>query len=130
MSFLLDTDTCSGSIKNNPTATRKIMLHFGGLRVSAVTQGELLTWALRRSAPADREQVVRDFLNGCTVLEITEQIADTFGRVRATLLDRGITVAPMDLFNAATALVYNLTLVTHNTRDYQHIPGLTLDDWS
>jgi tRNA(fMet)-specific endonuclease VapC len=30
---------------------------------------------------------------------------------------------------AATALVHNLTLVTHNTKDYQHVPGLRLEDW-
>jgi tRNA(fMet)-specific endonuclease VapC len=35
----------------------------------------------------------------------------------------------MDLFNAATALVHNLTLVTHNTSDNSRIPGLTLTDW-
>jgi tRNA(fMet)-specific endonuclease VapC len=30
---------------------------------------------------------------------------------------------------ACVALVYNLTLVSHNTADYQNIPGLRLDDW-
>jgi tRNA(fMet)-specific endonuclease VapC len=35
----------------------------------------------------------------------------------------------MDLMIASVALTHNLTLVTHNTADYQHIPGLQLDDW-
>jgi tRNA(fMet)-specific endonuclease VapC len=35
----------------------------------------------------------------------------------------------MDLMIASVALVHNLTLITHNTADYQHIPGLRLDDW-
>jgi tRNA(fMet)-specific endonuclease VapC len=30
---------------------------------------------------------------------------------------------------ASTALVHGLTLVTHNTQDYAHIPGLTVVDW-
>jgi tRNA(fMet)-specific endonuclease VapC len=30
---------------------------------------------------------------------------------------------------ASVALVHDLTLVTHNTADYQNIPGLRLDDW-
>lgn len=39
------------------------------------------------------------------------------------------TGAELDLFIAAVALVHNLTLVTHNTKDYANIPGLTLEDW-
>jgi predicted nucleic acid-binding protein len=35
----------------------------------------------------------------------------------------------MDLLIAATALVYDLTLVTHNTRHFQGIPDLRLEDW-
>jgi tRNA(fMet)-specific endonuclease VapC len=38
-------------------------------------------------------------------------------------------VSRMDLMIASVALVHNLTLVTHNTADYQSIPGLRLDDW-
>jgi tRNA(fMet)-specific endonuclease VapC len=45
------------------------------------------------------------------------------------LLQQGIQVATADLMIAAVALVHNLTLVTHNTADYQTIPGLRLDDW-
>lgn len=30
---------------------------------------------------------------------------------------------------ASALLVHNLTLVTHNTADFRHIPGLRLDDW-
>jgi predicted nucleic acid-binding protein len=36
----------------------------------------------------------------------------------------------MDMINAATALVHNLTLVTHNTADYTNVPGLTVSDWT
>ena len=35
----------------------------------------------------------------------------------------------MDLLIGATALVYDLTVVTHNTGHFQHIPGLRLEDW-
>jgi len=42
---------------------------------------------------------------------------------------RGIEVPTVDLMIASVALVYDLTMVTHNTADYENIPGLRLDDW-
>jgi len=36
----------------------------------------------------------------------------------------------MDLRIAATALTYNLTLVTRNTRDFNSIANLRLDNWA
>ena len=35
----------------------------------------------------------------------------------------------MDLMIGSIALVHNLTLVTHNTADFQRIPELRLEDW-
>lgn len=34
-----------------------------------------------------------------------------------------------DLMIACVALEHDLTLVTHNTVDFQNIPGLRLEDW-
>jgi tRNA(fMet)-specific endonuclease VapC len=129
MSFLLDTDICSAYLKNDRKVVGKVMLHFGGLHLSVVTVGELLTWARRAKAPPTRLQGVFDLLVASTVHDVDFAVADKFGEVRATLLDQGITVGEMDLLNGSVALVHNLTMVTHNTKDYANIPGLTLEDW-
>ena len=42
---------------------------------------------------------------------------------------QGIEVPTVDLMIASVALVYDLTMVTHNAPDFQNIPGLRLDDW-
>ena len=61
--------------------------------------------------------------------DICPDVGRKFGEVRAGLLDRGLPPPDMDLMNAATALVHDLTLVTHNTQDYANVPGLRLADW-
>lgn len=129
MSFLLDTDICSAYLKDEPVVVSRVMLHYGGLYVSVITVGELLTWALRANAPPDRLKGIQDLLKGATVLDVTWSIAEKFGTIRAGLFDSGITVGEMDLLNGATALVHGLTMVTHNTKDYSDIPGLIIDDW-
>jgi tRNA(fMet)-specific endonuclease VapC len=50
------------------------------------------------------------------------------GRLRVELRRQGINVAALDLLIAAVALLYDLTLVTNNTKDFQNIPGLRLED--
>jgi tRNA(fMet)-specific endonuclease VapC len=129
MSFLLDTDICSAYLKNSRKVVGKVMLHFGGLHISAVTAGELLTWAQRANAPAARLNGVKDLLSASTFHEVDLAVAEKFGELRAALLDQGKAVGEMDLLNASVALVHNLTMVTHNTQDYAGVSGLTLDDW-
>jgi len=63
------------------------------------------------------------------VLDFDAACAERFGKERGTLLKQGISVSRMDMMIASVALLHNLTLVTHNTADYQNIPGLRLDDW-
>ncbi len=129
MSFLIDTDICSAHLKNKGVVTNRFLQYTGRLHNSSITLGELYTWTLRASAGPKRQQSLLDLLNDVTVLGIDEIIAHKFGELRAALLDLGQHAPEMDLLNAATALVHGLTLVTHNTRDYANVPGLTVVDW-
>src|SRR5262245_10291147 len=129
MSFLLDTDICSAHLKQNGKLAHKFLQYLGRLHVSVITVGELYTWALRAKASPQRLQELRDFLNDVQLLEVNETVARKFGEVRAVLFDAGISVPEMDLMIAATALVHNLTVVTHNVQDYATIPGVSIDDW-
>ena len=55
-----------------------------------------------------------------------------FGTMEATcsLATCRIVVSAADLMIASVALVHDFTLVTHNTADFQHIPGLRLETGS
>lgn len=129
MSFLVDTDTCSAYVRRNPLVEKRFLQYTGGLYISAVTLGELLTWVLRANAPAHRRQDLQDLLNQVAVLDVTQDVAAKFGQIRAILFDAGTPVAEMDLFIAATALIHGCTLVTHNTADFNNVPGINQVDW-
>ena len=121
MSFLIDSDIGSAYLKNDPRVRAQVTIHFGRLHVSAVTVGELMVWVLRAKAPPKRLRSVEKFLVGCQVLDVDRQVAETFGRIRAGLLDIGQPVREIDLLNAA--------VVTHNVADYRDVPGLSIVDW-
>ena len=54
---------------------------------------------------------------------------DIFGEIKAGLQKSGHTIDDMDLLIAATAIAQNMVLVTHNTKHFEHIPGIRLVDW-
>ena len=129
MSFLLDTDICSAYMRGNGLVNNRFIQYGGRLHISTVTQGELFAWALRAKASPNRLQTLFDLLKVVIVLTYDETSARKFGEVRAWQLDQGLTTPGLDLLNAAIALSHGLTLVTHNTQDYAHVPGLALADW-
>ena len=64
-----------------------------------------------------------------TIIDVNADIGRKFGEVQAGLLDRGKPAPPLDLLIAATALVHGYTVVSHNTADFQNVPGLKVVDW-
>ena len=55
--------------------------------------------------------------------------AQAYGTIRADLEQAGRPIGPNDLMIAAITLASGLTLVTHNTDEFQRVPGLTIEDW-
>jgi len=127
VSFLLDTDICSAHLKHG--ISNRFLQYTGRLHISTITLGELYAWAMRAAAPPKRLQGLREMLNDVRVLEVTVEVAEKFGNIQAGLLDTGKPAPGMDLMIAATALVHDLTLVTHNTQDFTDIPDLRIVDW-
>jgi predicted nucleic acid-binding protein len=99
------------------------------LCVSTATVGDLYVWALRAKASPKRMQSLLALLKEVQILPLEEAVARKFGEIRAWQLDRGLSTPDLDFVNAVTALTHGLTLVTHHTQDYQHVPSLSLGDW-
>lgn len=129
MSFLLDTDTCSAHLKVPGLLTGRFVQYMGRLHVSTITMGELYDWALRARASPKRLVSVDDLLNDVTVLDVDLVVARKYGELQAAFRDGGQPAPKLDLFIASTALVHNLTVVTHNTADFMNVPGLSIVDW-
>jgi tRNA(fMet)-specific endonuclease VapC len=129
MSFLLDTDICSAHLKGDRQVSSRFLQYSGRLNISVLTASELYTWANRRTAPPLRLTAVRDMLFAARLLDVDRHVAESSGEFRAVLLDQGKPIPSVDLFIAATAMLHDLTLVTHNVRHFQSVPGLRIVDW-
>jgi predicted nucleic acid-binding protein len=130
MSFLIDTDVCSLFMRGNPHVVKRFFQYGGQLHVSVVTVGELYSGALRSRASPRLLSSLTQLLGELHILDAGFDVAFTFGTIRASILDQGLPGPDLDLLIAATALVHDLTLVTHNTAHYASVPGLRLADWA
>jgi tRNA(fMet)-specific endonuclease VapC len=55
--------------------------------------------------------------------------AEEFGKIQSELRQMGKPTGEIDIMIAAVARSRQDILVTHNTRDFENIPNLQLDDW-
>lgn len=85
--------------------------------VSIITRIEVLGF----STSEENYQLLVSFMNDATVLDLTEDVASQSIEIRKTLK----TKLP-DAIIAATALAYDLTLITRNVGDFKNIPNLNL----
>lgn len=64
-----------------------------------------------------------------TVLPIDDPTDGHYADIRMALDRAGTPIGNHDLFVAAHARSLDMTLVTHNMREFERVPGLRVDDW-
>ena len=129
MKYLIDSDTVADWLNQQPAAVTLLTRLFpDGLAISIITHTETMEGILGGRDPDGAERVFRAFLQGVRVLGVTRAVSRRHAQLRIELRrqKRQINERALDLLIAATALTYDLTLITSNTRDYQDIPGLKL----
>jgi tRNA(fMet)-specific endonuclease VapC len=70
------------------------------------------------------------FLLPLEILPYDENAARAYGKIRPVLERGGRLIGSMDMLIAAHALSLQATLVTHNRREFQRVPGLKVEDWT
>lgn len=130
--YLLDTNTVSYFIRGVDTRLtervgREMLAQTAA--ISVITRAEL-RFGQAALAPDDRRRRAVDLcLNQLMVLPWTSAAADIFGTVKNQLKRKGLPIGDMDTLIAAHALAEKLILVTHNTRHFENIADLALEDW-
>ena len=131
MRYMLDTNICIYAIKNKPEKvlnTLKEKMN-DGICISAITLAEL-THGVEKSAARDKNRAaLLRFLTILTVLPFDDLAAAEYGSVCANLQRKGTPIGTMDMLIAAHAKTKGLILVTNNTREFERVEGLTLENW-
>ena len=99
------------------------------LAITAISVGELVYGAERSQRPAESLLELDTLLASITIIAYEDASAHRFGMLKVELERRGERLDDADLQIAATALSRDLPLVTHNSRHFSRVRGLTLEDW-
>jgi len=129
--YLLDTNICIYVINHRPPHVRERLHTFTPeqIFISSVTVAELLFGAQKSSNPAQTRKGMLLFLAPFHILDFTVEDADVFGYIRANLQKKGRLIGPYDMQIAAQAISRDITLVTNNTREFERVQGLRLENW-
>jgi tRNA(fMet)-specific endonuclease VapC len=129
--YLLHTNACIRVLNGSsaPLVARLRSHAPSEIRISSVTRAELLYGARRSARVAENLRLLAMFFAPLVSLPFDDACAEEYGALRASLAGAGRVIGPNDLLIAATALAYDLTLVTHNLREFSRITGLKLEDW-
>ncbi|MBM1200133.1 type II toxin-antitoxin system tRNA(fMet)-specific endonuclease VapC [Pseudomonas fragi] len=130
LKFMLDTNICIFVIKNRPEYVRSYFrVHEGQLCISTVTLMELIYGAEKSSNPEQNLRVIEGFAARLEVLAYDQFAAIHTGQLRAELARTGKPIGPYDQMIAGHARSQGLILVTNNTREFERVPGLRIEDW-
>ncbi|MFN8345905.1 MAG: type II toxin-antitoxin system VapC family toxin [Spirosomataceae bacterium] len=131
--YLLDTNICIHYLKGQYNLQEKISeVGLGACFLSEITIAELL-YGVENSAEAQRKKNLENLSQlRASFVGRTLLIGDSFyeyARQKAALKRMGRIVGEFDLLIGTTAIVHGLTLVTRNTKDFQNLDPIQLENW-
>lgn len=130
MMYLLDTNICIYVINHKPQQVfeRFRQYQLGQLAVSSITASEL-AFGVEKSGSERNKQALKKFLSPLEILPYDEQAVWHYAQLRHDLQSKGQTIGSLDMLIAAHALALDVVLVTNNTKGFERIERLKLENW-
>ena len=128
--YMLDTSIASAIIAGRVNLDEKLhALDTAQWCISVVTRAELLFGVLHKPGATKLARLVDGFLQVARTETFNEAAADQFARLRAELERQGTGIGMADEMIAAHALSLSARVVTDNTRHFNRVPGLGVENW-
>ena len=130
MAYLLDSNILiyffknSGAVRARVAQRKDIDIH-----LCTPVLWELLTGAYKSDYPSSQLSKLEVVKNRFQLLSFDQNSAERAAEARAYLEKKGTPIGNIDTLIAGIALANNLTLVTRNTREFERVPGLRVENW-
>ena len=130
--YMLDTNACIGVINDNPLTLRRRLQQFEPTEVaiSEIVRYELAFGVCNSKQVEKNQAALTHFLKYVQVLAWEEAQSAVAAQIRCELARKGQPIGHYDTLIAAHARSLQLTLVTHNTREFGRVDDLRVEDWA
>ena len=131
MKYMLDTSIIAYAKNNRPESVLRRFLQCRpeDMCVFSITLAELEFDVYNSVKPGQNQLALMTFLSRIPVMPFDAEAAAVYGVIRADLTKKGQMIEANDLLIAAHARALGLTLVTNNTRKFDRVKGLKVENW-
>jgi len=127
--ILLDTDVCIEILRGNKKVIQKRTGYPGEVSISFMTVAELFYGAENSQYPIENKILVEKFSITVNIIHTDIAILKRFGELKAALKRKNVLIPDADLFIGATSLEKSEALVTGNSKHFERIGGLKIENW-
>jgi tRNA(fMet)-specific endonuclease VapC len=128
--ILLDTDICIELLKGNKRILQRRDQYDGPIGVCFMTVAELYYGAEKSKEPSRNMETIDRLLLSLEIVHTDMPILRRFGAIKSSLQREGIPIADADILIASATLEKAEKLITGNTKHFDRIRGLELEDWT
>jgi tRNA(fMet)-specific endonuclease VapC len=131
MRYMLDTSICIYLIKKRPsTVLERFSQHSPrDVAISTITLFELQYGIEKSQYRKHSENALSKFLLPLNLIDIDRPATMEAATIRAQLERKGIPIGPYDLLIAGLARSRDIILVSNNTKEFERVAGLHLENW-
>jgi len=131
MRYLLDTNICIYLIKRCPLEVLERFRQHSpqDVAISIITLFELQYGVEKSQYRETSEDALAKFLLPLSLINMDRSSAIEAATIRAKLEKQGMPIGPYDLLIAGLAKSRGMTLVTSNTKEFERVVGLHLENW-
>ena len=128
--YILDTNTLIYFFKGmGNVSNRLLQTPPRSIGIPTVVLFELEVGIAKSSSPKKRRLQLEHLTSTLNILPFGHEEVTFATAIRVDLENRGSPIGPYDVLIAGTALANRGVLITHNTREFERIAGLQLEDW-